>query len=139
MHAQQRARLDAFVASGQQPTTTARGTVLARQGVTFQTLVSASGEHTAAGAYFEQVSQQVLPVGGFDPAQAPARPDDTEYIAMRDGTQCDTRRWDPAWEGVLRTPQAQLRCVDSRPHQRAAQERYGIQYSLHAPDGSVGH
>ena len=96
MNAKQRGRIDAFVASRQQPTATASGAVLARQGHRFQTLVSAAGERTAPGAYYEQASEEVLPIGGFDPTQAPTRTVDTEFIAMRDGTQRATRRWDAA-------------------------------------------
>ena len=91
-----RARINAFVAAGLQTRTTSAGAVIARQGVRFQTLVDVSGQRTAAGRYYEQVSSQDLPVGGFDTSQAPVRAGDTEYISMRSGEQRATRRWDSA-------------------------------------------
>jgi hypothetical protein len=92
----QRTKIDAFVASGTQPAKVPSGAVLARQGPRFQTLVTADGERTAAGAYYEQKTSQELPVGGFDTSQAPQRSGDTEYVMMRSGEQRATRRWDPA-------------------------------------------
>ena len=96
MNARQRTKIDAFVASGRAVTKVSSGAVLAKQGTRFQTLVTADGQRTAAGEYFEQKTTQDLPVGGFDNTQAPTRTGDTEYITMRDGTQRATRRWDPA-------------------------------------------
>ena len=95
MNARQRTKIDAFVASGQQVAKIPSGAVLARQGPRFQTLVTADGERTAAGAFYEQKTSQDLPVGGFAP-QAPQRSGDTEFITMRDGLERATRRWDPA-------------------------------------------
>ena len=96
MNARQRAKIDAFVSSGRVVTKVPSGAVLARQGTRFQTLVTADGQRTAAGEYFEEKTTQELPVGGFDNTQAPTRSGDTEYLTMRDGSQRATRRWDPA-------------------------------------------
>ena len=96
MNARQRAKIDAFVASGSAPTRVSSGAVLAKQGPRFQTLVDASGQLSAAGTYYQEQTRAELPVGGFDNQQAPTRSGDTEYISMRDGTQRATRRWDPA-------------------------------------------
>ena len=96
MNARQRTKIDAFVASGTQPANVPSGAVLAKQGPRFQTLVTAGGERTAAGEYYEQKTSQELVVGGYDTSQAPQRSGDTEFIRMRDGLERATRRWDPA-------------------------------------------
>ena len=96
MNARQRAKIDAFVASGSAPISVSSGAVLAKQGPRFQTLVDASGHLTKAGTYYQEQTRAELPVGGFDNQQAPTRSGDTEFITMRDGTQRATRRWDPA-------------------------------------------
>ena len=98
MNARQTAKIDSFIASQAAPTRVSSGAVIARQGTRFQTLVTADGELTAAGTYYQANTNQDLPVGGlgFDNQQAPTRSGDTEYITMRDGSQRATRRWDPA-------------------------------------------
>ena len=96
MNARQRAKLDSFIASQAAPARVSSGAVIARQGTRFQTLVTADGQLTAAGTYYQEQARGELPVGGFDNQQAPTRSGDTEYISMRDGTQRATRRWDPA-------------------------------------------
>ena len=65
---------------------------MARVGTRFQQLVDATGDRTAAGRYYEAQTGQELAVGGFDTSQAPQRTGNTEFIAMRDGTQKATRR-----------------------------------------------
>ena len=101
MNRKQRERLDSFIAGGARPKTSASGAVIARDGTRFQQLVDATGERTAAGRYYEAQTGQELVVGGFDTSQAPQRTGNTEYIAMRDGTQKATRRWDPASQESL--------------------------------------
>ena len=99
MNARQTAKIDAFIGSPAAIARVSSGAVIARQGTRFQTLVTADGELTAAGTYYqEQARGAELPVGGvgFDNQQAPTRSGDTEYISMRDGSQRATRRWDPA-------------------------------------------
>ena len=96
-------RIDAFVATGRQPHTSASGAVIARQGTRFQTLVDSAGQRTQAGIYYEQASSSNLPAGGFDYSQAPTRSNDTEYIRMRSGEQRSTRRWDPARQDFIFT------------------------------------
>ena len=92
-----KARIDAFVASGAQPTTTASGAVIARStGTRHQVLVTNAGARTALGAHYEDHGGTELPVGGYDTSQAPVREGDTEYIQMRSGAKKITRRWDPA-------------------------------------------
>jgi len=59
------------------------------------TLVTSTGERTALGEYYEQKSTDELPVGGFDPTQAPFREGNTEYIKMRSGEERTVRRYDP--------------------------------------------
>ena len=95
MNAKQRERLDSFIAGGAAPKTSASGAVIARVGTRFQQLVDATGDRTAAGRYYEAQTGQELAVGGFDTSQAPQRTGNTEFIAMRDGTQKATSRWDP--------------------------------------------
>ena len=87
MNARQTSRLDALIASGSAPTSVSSGAALARQGTRFQTLVDAAGQLSAAGTYYQERTGQELAVGGYDNTQAPTRSGDTEYIAMRDGTQ----------------------------------------------------
>ena len=48
------------------------------------------------GEYYETKTGQELPVGGFDPRQAPYKQGDTEYIKMRNGEERAIRRYSPA-------------------------------------------
>ena len=91
-----KSRIDAFVASGVQPTTTASGAVIARTGTRHQTLITSAGTRTALGAHYEDHGGTELPAGGYDTSQAPTREGDTEYILMRNGARKAVRRWDAA-------------------------------------------
>ena len=75
---------------------TKSGSVLLKSGNRRHTLVNTTGERTALGEYYEQKSSNELPVGGFDPTQAPFREGNTEYIKMRSGEERAVRRYDPA-------------------------------------------
>ena len=65
MNARQTAKIDSFIASQAAPTRVSSGAVIARQGTRFQTLVTADGELTAAGTYYQANTNQDLPVGGL--------------------------------------------------------------------------
>lgn len=89
--------IDTMLAAGVTPRDTKGGAVILKgQGVRYHQLISTTGEKTRLGKYFEDKSEQELPVGGFDPRQAPYRQGDTEYIRMRNGEEKAIRRYSPA-------------------------------------------
>ncbi len=57
-------------------------------------LVDNSGKKTPAGRYWEQISEESLPEGGFL-QQTAVRDGNVETIKLRDGRRGVTRRWDP--------------------------------------------
>ena len=74
---------------------TSSGSVLLKSGNRRHTLVSTTRERVALGEYYEQKCSNELPVGGFDPTQAPFREGNTEFIKMRSGEERTVRRYDP--------------------------------------------
>lgn len=60
-------------------------------------LVDGRGNKTPAGRYWEQISKESLPEGGFL-QQTASREGNTETIKLRDGGRGITRRWDTAGE-----------------------------------------
>ena len=78
-----RQSVDAMLDRGKQHSTSSSGAVIIKDGGKYHQLVSAAGEKTKLGTYFEQKAGIDLPSGGFDTSQAPYREGDTEYIAMR--------------------------------------------------------
>ena len=88
--------LDSLLAAGSVPRNTKGGAVILKgQGARYHQLVGTTGEKTRLGEYYETKTGQELPVGGFDPRQAPYRQGDTEYIQMRNGEEKVTRRYSP--------------------------------------------
>ena len=57
-------------------------------------LIRSDGKKTPAGEYWESLTQEQLPEGGFQ-AQVPVREGNQETIRTRDGKRAVTRRWDP--------------------------------------------
>ena len=78
-----------------EPQSTKSGSVILRSGNRTHTLVSTTGERTKLGGYYEQKSSNELPIGGFDPTQAPCREVNAEYIKMRNCEERVVRRYDP--------------------------------------------
>ena len=72
------------------------GSVILKSGNKRHTLLNSQGERTALGEYYEQKSNDELPVGGFDPTQAAFREGTAEFIKMRNGEDRVVRRYDPA-------------------------------------------
>ena len=77
--------IDTMLAANARPQNTKSGSVILKSGNKRHTLLTSQGERTALGEYYEQKSRDELPVGGFDPTQAPFREGNTEYIKMRSG------------------------------------------------------
>ena len=77
------------------PHSTRSGSVILRNENKRHTLISTTGERTTLGEYYEQKSSAELPVGGFDPTQAPFLEGNTEFIKMRSGEKRTVRRYDP--------------------------------------------
>ena len=88
--------IDNMLAANARPQSTKSGSVILKTGNKRHTLLNSQGERTALGEYYEQKSSNELPVGGFDPTQAPFREGNTEYIKMRSGEERAVRRYDPA-------------------------------------------
>ena len=89
--------IDNMLAAGVTPRDTKGGAVILKgQGARYHQLISTTGEKTRLGKYFEDKTGQELPVGGYDPRQAPYRQGDTEYIKMRNGEERAIRRYSPA-------------------------------------------
>ena len=78
------------------PQNTESGSVIIKSDNKKHILVNTTGERTALGSYYEHTSSNELPVGGFDPTQAPFREGNAEYIKMRSGQERVVRRYDPA-------------------------------------------
>ena len=86
-----------MLSAGVTPRDTKGGAVILKgQGARYHQLISTTGERTRLGKYYEDKTGQDLPVGGFDPRQAPYRQGDTEYIKMRNGEERAIRRYSPA-------------------------------------------
>ena len=85
-----------MLAANARPQTTKSGSLILKSGNKRHQLLTSQGERTALGEYYEQKSRDELPVGGFDPTQAPFREGNTEYIRMRNGEERAVRRYDPA-------------------------------------------
>ena len=90
--------VDNMLAANALPQTTKSGSLILKSGNKRHTLLNSQGERTALGSYYEQKTANELPVGGFDPTQAPYRGagGNTEYIRMRNGEERAVRRYDPA-------------------------------------------
>ena len=76
-----------MLAHGRVHRTTSSGAVILKKEAKYHQLATAASEKTGLGSYYEQKSGFDVPAGGFDTSQAPYREGDTEFIAMRDGTQ----------------------------------------------------
>ena len=85
-----------MLAANAMPQTTKSGSVISKSGNKRHQLLTSQGERTALGSYYKQKTANELPVGGFDPTQAPFREGNTEYIRMRNGEERAVRRYDPA-------------------------------------------
>ena len=88
--------IDDMLAANARPQNTKSGSVILKSGNKRHTLLTSQGQRTALGEYYEQKSSDELPVGGFDPTQAPFREGNTEFIKMRNGEERAVRRYDPA-------------------------------------------
>ena len=88
--------IDTMLAANAKPQSTEGGSVILKSGNKRHTLLNSQGERTTLGEYYEQKSSDELPVGGFDPTQAPFREGNTEFIKMRNGEESAVRRYDPA-------------------------------------------
>ena len=78
------------------PQNTNSGSVIIKSCNKRHILVNTTGKRTALGEYYEQNSSNELPVGGFDPTQAPYTEGNTEFIKMRSGEERAARRYDAA-------------------------------------------
>lgn len=91
-----RESMDSMLTADATPQTAKSGSVILKSGNRRHILVSPIRERTKLGEYYEQKTSNELPVGGFDPTQAPYREGNTEFIKMRNGQDRAVRRYDPA-------------------------------------------
>ena len=65
--------VDIMIAASDRPQNIKTGSVILKIGNKRHPLESTTRERTKLGEYYEQKSSAELPVGGFDPTQAPFR------------------------------------------------------------------